>query len=75
MIGALISLLIYLLVLGIIWWAVTSILALLGPYIAEPFMGIIRIILIVILALILISVLLQLVGFGGHIGLNLPMLR
>ncbi len=75
MIGALISLLIYLLILGIIWWAVTSILALLAPYIAEPFMGIIRIILIVILALILISVLLQLVGFGGHIGLNLPMLR
>lgn len=75
MIGALISLLIYLLILGIIWWAVTSILSLLAPYIAEPFMGIIRIILIVILALILISVLLQLVGVGGHIGLNLPMLR
>ncbi len=75
MIGTLISLLVYLLVLGIVWWAVNAILALLAPYIAEPFMGIIRIILILILALILISVLLQIVGFGGHLGLNLPMLR
>jgi len=75
MIGTLISLLIYLLVLGIIWWAVNAILGLLAPYIAEPFMSIIRVILIVILALILISVLLQLVGAGGSLGLNLPMLR
>ena len=75
MIGSLISLLVYILVLGIIWWAVNAILGLLGPYVAEPFMSIIRIILIVILALVLISVLLQLVGVGGHIGLNLPMLR
>lgn len=75
MIGTLISLLIYLLVLGIIWWAATAILGHLAPYIAEPFMGIIRIILIGILALILISVLLQIVGAGGRLGLNLPMLR
>jgi hypothetical protein len=75
MVGALISLLIYLLILGIIWWAVNAILGLLAPYIAEPFMGIIRVILIVILALILISVLLQLIGVGGGIGLHLPMLR
>lgn len=75
MIGALVSLLIYLLILGIVWWAVNAILGLLAPYIAEPFMGIIRVILIVILALILISVLLQLLGVGGNIGLNMPMLR
>jgi len=75
MIGALISILIYLLILGIIWWAVNAILGLLAPYIAEPFMGIIRVILIVILALILISLLLQILGVGGHLGLNLPMIR
>ncbi len=75
MIGTLISLLVYLLVLGIVWWAVNAILGLLAPYVAEPFMGIIRVILIVILALILISVLLQVVGVGGHLGLNLPMIR
>ena len=71
--GTLISLLVYLLVLGIIWWAVNAILAILAPYVAEPFMGIIRIILILILVLILVSVLLQIIGIGT--GFNLPMLR
>lgn len=75
MIGALISLLIYLLILGIVWWAVNAILGLLAPSIAEPFLGVIRIVLILILALILISVLLQLLGVGGRIGLNMPMAR
>lgn len=75
MIGTLISLIIYLLIVGILWWAGNAILGLLAPYIGEPFMGIIKVILIVILALILISVLLQLVGAGAHLGLNLPMLR
>ncbi len=76
MIGTLVSLLIYILVLGIIWWAVNQILGLLGPYIAEPFMSIIRVILIVVLALILISILLQLVGVGGAIGgFHMPLLR
>ncbi len=75
MIGALISLIIYLLIVGILWWAGNQILAILGPYIGEPFMAIIRVILIVILALILISVLLQLIGAGAHLGLNMPILR
>lgn len=75
MIGSLISLIIYLLILGILWWAGNAILGILAPYVGEPFMSIIRVILIVILALILISVLLQLVGAGGSIGLRLPMLR
>lgn len=75
MIGTLISILVYLLVLGIIWWAATQILGLLAPYIAEPFLSIIRIILIVILALILISLLLQIVGVGGSLGMRFPMLR
>ena len=75
MIGTLISVLVYLLILGIVWWAVNAILGILAPYIAEPFMGIIRIILILILALILISLLLQILGLGGSLGLRLPMLR
>ena len=73
MIGTLISLLVYLLILGILWWAVNAILALLAPYVAEPFMSIIKIILIVILALILISLLLQLMGVAT--GLHLPVMR
>lgn len=75
MIMTLLSLVIWLAVVGILWWAGNAILAILAPYIGEPFMSIIRVVLIVILALILISVLLQLVGAGGRMGLNLPMLR
>jgi hypothetical protein len=71
----LVSLVIWLMVVGILWWAGNAILGILAPYIGEPFMSIIRVILIVILALILISVLLQLIGAGGSLGLHLPMLR
>lgn len=75
MIMALISLIVWLLIVGILWWAGNKILDILSPYVGEPFMSIIRVVLIVILALILISVLLQLIGAGAHIGVNLPMLR
>lgn len=75
MIGTLISLVIWLVIVGILWWAGNAVLGILAPYIGEPFMSIIRVILIVILALILISVLLQLIGAGGSLGLHLPMLR
>jgi uncharacterized membrane protein YwzB len=75
MIGGLISLLIYLIVLGVVWWAINAILGLLGPYIAEPFMSVIRIIMILVLVLILISVLLSVLGVGGQVGLHMPMLR
>jgi hypothetical protein len=75
MLMTLVSLVIWLMVVGILWWAGNAILGILAPYIGEPFMSIIRVILIVILALILISVLLQLIGAGGSLGLHLPMLR
>ena len=76
MIGTLISLIIYLIIVGILWWAGNAVLQILSPYIGEPFMSIIRVILIVILALILISVLLQLVGAGTGLGLpHIPTLR
>jgi len=69
------NLLIWLVVAGIIWWAANAILGLLAPYIAEPFNTIIKIVLIVLVALILISAILQLSGAGGSLGLRLPMLR
>ncbi len=75
MIATLISLLIYILIIGILWWAATAILAILSPYIAAPFQQLIRIILILILALILISLLLQIFGASGITGIRLPMLR
>ena len=75
MISALINLLIYLIVLGVIWWAINAILVLLGPYIPEPFMSVIRIILILVLVLILISVLLNILGMGTNIGMHMPLLR
>ncbi len=75
MIGGLINLLIYLVVLGIFWWALNAILNLLAPYIAEPFMSVIRIILILVLVLILLSVLLSILGMGTSIGLHVPLLR
>lgn len=75
MIGALFSLLVYLLIIGIMWWGGNQVLAILAPYIAEPFMSLIRVILILILCVLLISILLQLIGAGGSLGIHLPMLR
>ncbi len=70
---ALINLIAWLAIAGVLWWAGNAILAKLGPWIAEPFASIIQIVLIVILALIIISVILQLIGAGAHMGINLPM--
>lgn len=56
MIAALISLLIGLLILGIIWWAVTRIFAVLP--IAEPFRTVIYVVLVLIACLIVIYLLL-----------------
>lgn len=64
MLGALIQLLITLLIVGVIWWAVTQILALIP--LPEPVGRIVNIILIVILALIVIYALAGLVGGAGH---------
>jgi hypothetical protein len=58
MIGALINLLIYLIIVGIIYWAVITILPLIP--LPAPIAQIVRVILIVILALIIIYALLGL---------------
>ena len=67
MIMALVTLIIWLLILGVIYAVAEYILTNLIP---EPPQRIIRVVLIVIIALVAILLLLDLVGIGG--GLNLP---
>jgi hypothetical protein len=64
MIGALFNLLIYLLILGVLWWLIDY--ALTALPVPEPFAKIIRVVVVVIFALILITLLLSLVGVGGN---------
>ncbi len=67
MIETLISVLIYLIIAGLIWWAVTTILGVLP--IPEPIKTVVNVILIVILCLILIYALLPLLHMvPAHIG-------
>lgn len=68
MVDTLISLIIWLVILGVVWWAVTTILGLLP--IPDPIKQVINVLLIVVLCLILLSALLPLVG-----GLHHPLLR
>lgn len=60
MVGTLINLIIWLVILGLIWWAVTTVLGVIP--LPEPIRTVINVILVVVLCLILISVLLQIVG-------------
>jgi len=62
---ALISLIVYLIICGILWWAVNAIIALLSPYLAAPFPMLIQIALIIVIAFILISVVMQVAGIAG----------
>lgn len=64
MVSTLISLLIYLVILGLIWWAVTTILGVLP--LPEPIRTVINVVLIVIICLILISVLMGLLPAGAN---------
>jgi TRAP-type C4-dicarboxylate transport system permease small subunit len=70
MITALITVLIYLLVLGVLWWAIDY--AISAIPIPDPPARFIRIIMVVVFALIFVSLLLSLIGVGG---LDLPRLR
>lgn len=62
MVGALISLLITLLIVGVIWWAVTQLIAILP--LPAPVAQVVNVILIVILALIVIYALAGLLPAG-----------
>lgn len=64
MVDTLITLVIYLVVLGLIWWAVTTILAVIP--LPEPIKTVVNVVMIVILCLIVISLLLGLLP-GHHI--------
>ena len=67
MIGALLTLVIYLLVLGLLYWLCDY---LLGVFpLPEPMNRIARAIVIIILVLILISILLSVLGAGVDLGL------
>ena len=66
MIDALISVVIYLVIAGLIWWAVTTILAVLP--LPDPIKTVINVCMIVILILIIVSALLPLIP-GGHVRL------
>lgn len=65
MIDGLITLLIYLVILGLIWWAVTTILAVIP--LPEPIRTVVNVVLIVILCLIVISLLLNLIPGTHHL--------
>jgi len=66
MIDALISVVIYLIIAGLIWWAVTTILGVVP--LPEPIKTVINVIMIVILVLIVVSALLPLIP-GHHLRL------
>lgn len=68
MIGALITLLIYVIVLGIAYWVIDYVI--LNVPVPDPFARIARILMVVIFALILIGLLLNFVGVNT--GLDLP---
>lgn len=69
MIGALINLLVVLLIVGVLWWAITAVLGLLP--VPEPIGQIVRIVLILVLALIVINALLGFLPGGGGFGWHL----
>lgn len=72
---ALFSLLIWFVIAGILWWAINAIVAAISPWLAEPFPTLIRVVLILSIAWILISAILQIAGMGGSLGMHVPMLR
>ena len=63
MIEALITLVIYLVIVGLLWWAATTILAVIP--LPEPIKTVVRVLLIVILCLVVIYALLGLVPHGN----------
>jgi hypothetical protein len=66
-VGTLIGIIIALIVLGVIWWAIQQLLPLIP--IGEPFMTIIRVLMIVILVFIVLWIILVLLGAAGvHVG-------
>ncbi len=63
MIGTLIGIIFVLIVLGVIWWGVNTILGLIP--IAEPFKTLIYVVMIIILVIIVLWILVALLGMAG----------
>lgn len=70
MIGAVIGIIFTLIILGVLWWAVQQLLALIP--IAEPFRTIIYVVSIVLLVVIVLWVCIQLLALGG---IHVPLYR
>ncbi len=68
MIGTLIQLVIYLIIVGVIWWAVTTILGVIP--LPEPIKTVINVVMIVILVFIVVYALLGLVPMASNIHLG-----
>ncbi len=68
MLDVLISVIIYLIIAGLIWWAVTTILGVIP--VPEPIATVIRVLMIVVLCLIVIYALLPLIPHGSLRGLR-----
>jgi len=75
MIGALITIIFALIILGVLWWAVQQLLPLIP--IAEPFKTVIYVLMVVILVLVVLWVIWQLLEMSGvmTMGANMPRLR
>ncbi len=70
MIGALIGIIFALIILGVLWWAVQRLMALIP--IAEPFRTIIYVLCVLILVLIVLYIIAMLLGFAGiHVPMRL----
>lgn len=73
MIGTLITIIFTLIILGVIWWAVQTLIALIP--IAEPFKTIIYVVMVVILVMIVLWVIWQLLEMSGITSMGGPMPR
>jgi len=71
MIGTIISIVITLIVVGVIYWAITQLLPLIP--LPEPFARIIHVLLVVLLVIVVLWVILQLLGAVG--GVHVPIWR
>ncbi len=70
MLGTLIGLIFLIIIAGFIWWAVVGkLFPLISPYIGEPFMTFIQIILAFIVLVLVLYVIAVMLGFAGiHVG-------
>jgi len=70
MIGTLIGLIFLVILLGVIWWAIQQLLAVIPM--AEPFRTIVYVLMVVVLVIVVLYVATVLIGLAG---IHVPMLR